>query len=221
MKLKKIASLMLAGIMAVSMLAGCKSGTPDPDDNGGASSNTTSSFTQSVLSKTNAKTKALLGASDNAKLDNAIAATAAVDTGDAHRDQVMSILWATSDEWGSVKKAISLMNGAEEGFRNSTEFAGFNVNENATMWKDAPITYWTLGIASSTVDDNTIAELIADELDKLVAADKIAVSNDNYTYDYDVRVAKSVCKNTKLNDADDDYIIVGVALTCNREAVKY
>ena len=35
MKLKKIASLMLAGIMAVSMLAGCDGEpTPDPDDNG-------------------------------------------------------------------------------------------------------------------------------------------------------------------------------------------
>ena len=33
MKLKKIASLMLAGIMAVSMLAGCKSGTTTDDDN--------------------------------------------------------------------------------------------------------------------------------------------------------------------------------------------
>ena len=160
MKLKKIASLMLAGIMAVSMLAGCKTGTPDPDDNGGASSNTTSSFTQSVLSKTNAKTQAMLGASDNAKLDNAIAATAAVDTGDAHRDQVMSILWASNDNWGSVKKAMSLMNGAENGFRNSTEFADFNVNEKATMWKDAPITYWTLGIVSSTVDDNTTDSLL-------------------------------------------------------------
>ena len=31
MKLKKIASLMLAGIMAVSMLAGCKSGNPSSD----------------------------------------------------------------------------------------------------------------------------------------------------------------------------------------------
>ena len=35
MKLKKIASLMLAGIMAVSMLAGCNGEpAPDPDDNG-------------------------------------------------------------------------------------------------------------------------------------------------------------------------------------------
>ena len=33
MKLKKIASLMLAGIMAVSMLAGCKSGTTTDDEN--------------------------------------------------------------------------------------------------------------------------------------------------------------------------------------------
>ena len=33
MKLKKIASLMLAGIMAVSMLAGCKSGTTTDDGN--------------------------------------------------------------------------------------------------------------------------------------------------------------------------------------------
>ena len=33
MKLKKIASLMLAGIMAVSMLAGCKTGTTTDDDN--------------------------------------------------------------------------------------------------------------------------------------------------------------------------------------------
>ena len=32
MKLKKIASLMLAGIMAVSMLAGCKSGTTPNED---------------------------------------------------------------------------------------------------------------------------------------------------------------------------------------------
>ena len=32
MKLKKIASLMLAGIMAVSMLAGCNGSTPVDDD---------------------------------------------------------------------------------------------------------------------------------------------------------------------------------------------
>ena len=44
MKLKKIASLMLAGIMAVSMLAGCKSGTPDPKPNEGEEENTASGY---------------------------------------------------------------------------------------------------------------------------------------------------------------------------------
>ena len=44
MKLKKIASLMLAGIMAVSMLAGCKSGTPNSNPNEGDEGNTTSGY---------------------------------------------------------------------------------------------------------------------------------------------------------------------------------
>ena len=35
MKLKKIASLMLAGVMAVSMLAGCSTTSVDPDPNPG------------------------------------------------------------------------------------------------------------------------------------------------------------------------------------------
>ena len=52
MKLKKIASLALAGIMAVSMLAGCKDGG---NGNSGSSSsentNTTSNVTESVLAK--------------------------------------------------------------------------------------------------------------------------------------------------------------------------
>ena len=42
MKLKKIASLMLAGIMAVSMLAGCKSGTNGDDTNSDVTPSTSS-----------------------------------------------------------------------------------------------------------------------------------------------------------------------------------
>ena len=216
MKLKKIASLMLAGIMAVSMLAGCKSGTPDPDDNGGASSNTTSSFTESVLSKTNPKTKALLGASDNAKLDNAVAFAAVNDsTEDNLRAQVTSIKWA-DDSWTSVALAESMMDNAN--FRGEDKFVQVDFSKDAAF-NDK--TYWTLGVVSSTLDDNAVANLVADALDNLVAANKVAVSNDDYTYDYDVRVAKSVCKNEDVADASDDYIIIGIAITCHRDAVKY
>ena len=221
MKLKKIASLMLAGIMAVSMLAGCKSGTPDPDDNGGASSNTTSSFTESVLSKTNAKTSALLKAGDNAKIDAAVEYAAINDTSDTDwRAQVTGIKWAENG-WKSVALAETKMNGAEEGFRTASALKGVSVGANAGMWTDKqhdlPYTYWTVGCVSSTLSDDAIAGMVASLLDDL----DYAVDGDGYTYDYEVRVAKSVCKNDDLASANDDYVIVGVALTCNREAVKY
>ena len=221
MKLKKIASLMLAGIMAVSMLAGCKSGTPDPDDNGGASSNTTSSFTESVLSKTNPKTKALLGASDNAKIDAAVEYAAINDTSDDKwREQVIEIGWA-KDSWNSVALAMTKMNDADKGFRTEDERKNVKVGANAGMWTDKqhdlPYTYWTVGCVSSTLSDDAIAGMVASLLDDL----DYAVDSNDYTYDYEVRVAKSVCKNDDLASANDDYVIVGVALTCNREAVKY
>ena len=57
MKLKKIASLMLAGIMAVSMLAGCKSGTTTDEEK-----NPTTPATPSVVTYAN---DALSGAQKN------------------------------------------------------------------------------------------------------------------------------------------------------------
>ena len=49
MKLKKIASLMLAGIMAVSMLAGCNGKTPDPNPGEGEGEGTQTSGYSSVF----------------------------------------------------------------------------------------------------------------------------------------------------------------------------
>ena len=215
MKLKKIASLMLAGIMAVSMLAGCKSGTPDPDDNGGASSNTTSSFTESVLSKTNAKTKALLKASDNAKLDAAVEFAAINDkSGTDWREYVTKIGWGSKD-WESYKLMEPMMDNAE--FYKADATTVNWTDDGDWVNKKLPVTYWTVGCVSSTLSDDAIANLVADLLD----LEEYEVSDSKYTYSYEVRVAKSVCKNTELSNADDDYVIIGVAITCNREAVKY
>ena len=215
MKLKKIASLMLAGIMAVSMLAGCKSGTPDPDNNGGASSNTTSSFTESVLSKTNAKTKALLKAGDNAKIDAAVEYAAINDTsGTTWREYVTKIGWGMTN-WKSYKLMEPMMDNAEFYDANAKDVDW--TADGSWTEKKLPVTYWTVGCVSSTLSDDAIANLVADLLD----SEEYEVSNSDYTYSYEVRVAKSVCKNTKLSDADDDYVIIGVAITCNREAVKY
>ena len=142
------------------------------------------------------------------------------DTSDTDwRAQVTDIEWA-QDNWKSVDLAKTKMNGAKEGFCTADRLEDINVSAGAGMWtdkRDLPYTYWTVGCVSSTLSDDAIAGMVASLLDDL----DYAVDGNGYTYDYEVRVAKSVCKNDDLASANDDYVIVGVALTCNREAVKY
>ena len=73
MKLKKIASLMLAGIMAVSMLAGCKSGSSNNNDDSSSNSDlVTSGVSAEFYDALSNDAKMYLDAgSDNANLNNA------------------------------------------------------------------------------------------------------------------------------------------------------
>ena len=75
MKLKKIASLMLAGIMAVSMLAGCKSGSSNNSNAGSSSSEPTSvgSASEGINAELN-RNKNMIKFGSNEKLENAVKA---------------------------------------------------------------------------------------------------------------------------------------------------
>ena len=217
MKLKKIASLMLAGIMAVSMLAGCKSGTPDPDDNGGASSNTTSSFTQSVLSKTNAKTSALLKASSNAKLDAAVKAAAGPGFTNAKAyTYVDDIVWADADTWTEVKLAEAQMDDAKFLASIKDKDNGYDFSDNGG-WANKTKTYWSVGVVSASLSDDAIANMVADLLDSY----QFAASDETDTYTYEVRAAKALCENSDKGSKNDDFVIVGIAITCTHADVKY
>ena len=72
MKLKKIASLALAGIMAVSMLAGCKDNTNDNGDQGDNVVVTSGDFTSTVLAKTSEAARDKLTVNDDSNLDDAV-----------------------------------------------------------------------------------------------------------------------------------------------------
>lgn len=77
MKLNKLASLALAGLMAVSMLAGCKDNTAGGGQGGEVEVTPSSNYTQTVMDKTNDVTKAIFtGVADN-KLDNVVSYLAA------------------------------------------------------------------------------------------------------------------------------------------------
>ena len=84
MKLKKIASLMLAGIMAVSMLAACGEGT----DNGNAGSSSSevpaAGYSAAILAETSEGTKSVAGAEDNKVLTAAVAEAVKIASADVN-----------------------------------------------------------------------------------------------------------------------------------------
>ena len=80
MKLKKIASLALAGVMALTMLAGCATTNDKDDDNTGDNppvvDTTPTDYSATILSGTNASTKDLMTAADSDMLSDAVVAAA-------------------------------------------------------------------------------------------------------------------------------------------------
>ena len=80
MKLKKIASLALAGVMALTMLAGCATTNDKDDDNGTTPpvvDPTPAGYSQTILDGTGSVIKSMTTARDSAMLKNAVEAAAA------------------------------------------------------------------------------------------------------------------------------------------------
>ena len=214
MKLKKIASLMLAGIMAVSMLAGCKSGTPDPDDNGGASSNTTSSFTQSVLDKTDAATKLVLSASTNDKLDRAVAYAAKNHVEVNYTNETFAFV---EQNWQYKELADSVMNAADVQYVGNINGLTGLVNTISNGDKDG--TAYILYTVSRKMSDEWIENELAGMIDTW--ATQLTKDNDTETFDYTIRVAKADSLNGDKADRTKDVVLVGVAITVDYEKVTY
>ena len=87
MKLKKIASLMLAGIMAVSMLTACDTTSAGDDTVVPPAEDTTpAGYSATILNGTSSNTKSLMTSEDSAMLENAVkaAASAINDSAEVH-----------------------------------------------------------------------------------------------------------------------------------------
>ena len=78
MKLKKFASLLLAGVMAISMLAGCSTANNGGDDTNGVKPPvddvTPASYSQTILDGTSSDTKSIMTAKDSDMLTAAVVA---------------------------------------------------------------------------------------------------------------------------------------------------
>ena len=195
MKLKKIASLMLAGIMAVSMLAGCK--TAD-NGNGGASSSeptTTSNFTDAVMAEASKATNDNLAVDSDDTLDKAIDWAAANNKYDTQKLD-MTRLDKSSRLVIDANTVIDDMDNYDNVGVDEWNFADANTMKDRTMW--------VMYIVDNSRSDEWIAKEIAGYLDQV--SDDMVQDN----CEYSIRVAKA---DVETNKDFGGSVVVGVMIT--------
>ena len=220
MKLKKIASLMLAGVMAVSMLTACGGNTDGNGNNNGSNGGETTpsvNYTSTVLAETNKSTQAKLSASSNTKLDKTVETVAKNFTISADA-KTFAIMPAN---WNQVVAAEEIMTGNDVNYSADAFNWDFSTSEvNSTT------TYYTLGYVNRAMTDEYITEQVAKFLDSLaenmVDDEKVVqVSGNDCTFDYTVSVAKADCLAGDDASRASDKVVIGIAITTTVSKVEY
>ena len=223
MKLKKIASLMLAGVMAVSMLAGCNS-APD-NGNGGAvppaDNGTSTGLSAEVLELADISARKDIKAADNAKLNSAVnemvkTSASAYANDIAKANALTKLAYTTADLKAMHGVAQKIMAGAEYAQTvtdNWEAITADGTNESATLYD---FYYVRKGLG-----ENVINNLLADELDNI--ASKIGNPNpgDGDTYEYTVSIAKADWQVGKDADATKDGVVIGIAVTLDYTKAEF
>ena len=225
MKLKKIASLALAGIMAVSMLAGCKDGG-NGTNNGGASSdnsNTNSGYSAYVLNMSNAGDSKSIVAADDAKLNAAVenfvknkpvnfekmstVRGLKLLSGSNHADVKVWLAQAARDMSGAT--AVATGNGWD---------AVLGVNEN----KDKDKTAYCIYYISAAMNDDVIDNLVADRIDKIAGVINGSFEPDEEdSYSFTVSATKEYWQVGKDANAKNDGVVIGIAVNFEYNKAEY
>ena len=217
MKLKKIASLALAGIMAVSMLAGCKDG--GKGGNSGSSSENTNQntgYSAYILDKTDVA-KLYVTAEDDARLTSAVKAVAknAYTSGASETLQgLQKANWVNA-----ISVADSIMGGG------ATYSNGLATESNLMITKDldkdASFTYYIMWYVSRKESDDVIDKLVANQLDYIAAELGAPNPGEGDTYKYTVSLAKTDWLKGDDASKNDDAVLIGVAITLDYTNAKY
>ena len=213
MKLKKIASLMLAGVMAVSMLAGCNGAESNGTTNDDATITTPASAASTTLyDAMNKEARNLSTAANNSKLDaalkdavdNFITDAAVITVGNNTQNFAYSYL--TNAQLGS--KVIDAME-AKAGIA-----ASLNVgNDKAKTGIDV----YAFGYG---VSDQMVLEWVADEIDDYVANLPTTNNVSGTVYEYDYTVSASVATKTVTNSVGYSVTVKVVAVAVTQTPVK-
>ena len=193
MKLKKIASLMLAGIMAVSMLAACGSTTPNTDDD-------------TVVTPVDNS----FAASVNAELDDKYKEILSFEADSALADVVNKIAASTEFNLNNGVTGMWDLNDAAVGatFRELLDVDNyFNGSIFAQSTKDQTVA--TLLVVNGALTEKGLAKIVAAELEKYDAGSYLPLAYNATTkrYDYDYSGAMAVTKVTVMNGTQSYYVV--------------
>ena len=197
MKLKKIASLMLAGIMAVSMLAGCKSGTPNPNPGEGEGEGNTATGYSVALGDALADTLKEAKIDDIVTFSNNADDQAALEDalGNLGRDQLFNTSF--KDGLGDLRdpEAVADFAKAAELDRNTltsnNAIFNYKYNINKTV-KVGDIFYVDATVGMDKAIDRIVAAYkgaFADLKDSITIRNG---ANDKLVYDFNYTVSVSV-----------------------------
>ena len=187
MKLKKIASLALAGIMAVSMLAGCSNGgnNGNNENNDGNVTPVTSKIVDAVNNGQTAGNKVKIEFEVNSKLDAALQQAVNVYGTDASVNEVSKAITANT---GLEAKSATLSGTNKYGFLNGKVTYQTAVNTKRDVDGD---TYTFMGVVKvSALSEDYVLNSVAKAVDQAVAELSVSSDDDNDDGKVDVTVDK-------------------------------
>ena len=218
MKLKKIASLMLAGIMAVSMLAACGEGKGNSNSGSSSSESTGASGYSAMLGE---KAADMLKAND---LDEKFTFTDDNDDQKALKEAILSN--TVEQNIDNAVKGVNIKGAWESGeagavavdvaFRNKVSAGKFDIADLDTVgFSMNDTTFANVWVANGSVDMDSVMDYIYDDVESyLKGADTtyawVDVGDVNYTYDISVSVENVALKYDTTKSGSVNFIAVTV-----------
>ena len=219
MKLKKIASLMLAGIMAVSMLTACGEGNPAPENPGEGENNNTASGYSAMLGEKAADT---LNKADNADLftfadnaDDQKALNKVVAT--LNQDTILEFVTKyTTDNFGEAA-ATSIRGGVQDDFEEEAGMVrplaqGWYTGEDINTSKIGDVWVANGNISMDNVM-STIFEAYKNDFKNEDGKGTWSTANVELSYDFDVAVSVVNVPLSAYNEYTGSVNFIAVTVT--------
>ena len=211
MKLKKIASLMLAGVMAVSMLAGCKgSANSGEEENPVVPTTGVVAYANDAVSADEKEDYKFSGFTASTNLDS-ILKDLASSTGDFSKDKINGIFVAPStvnDYAGVQKKLNDKLDGLLDNDGKFDEIPADNVSEK----------YGYIYTASGKLtQEEAVSKMVGKFADEVLdAVETDAVANTTGTkYDPAYSAEVSVVRVSSSSASDESAWVLAIVLTQN------